>query len=83
MNNDELMKVIDYWKFKNRHYVLKSNINLYWSSDYIEELILTNVILNKRLTAKKINDSFSLNEIQAMIINYSLFMLEIQNEKLI
>lgn len=81
---ERITKVRDYWKFKNWHYVIKASEGIYWYWPYVETLTITNVLLNRKISIQKIDDEFSLDEIQNIIINSSLFDLTIKvNENLL
>lgn len=80
---ERITKVRDYWKFKNWHYVIKASEGLYWYWPYTETLTLTNILLNKKLEMSLIDDEFSLDDIQNIIINYHLFELKYSIDKVL
>lgn len=80
---ERITKVRDYWKFKNWHYVIKASEGLYWYWPYTETLTLTNILLNKKLEMSLIDDEFSLDDIQNIIINYHLFELKYRIDKVL
>jgi len=80
---ERITKVRDYWKFRNWHYVIKASEGLYWYWPYTETLTLTNILLNKKLEMSLIDDEFSLDDIQNIIINYHLFELKYSIDKVL
>lgn len=80
---ERVTKVKTRWHYWLRNYIVKSSEGIYWYWPYVEELIVFNVLKNKKLTMQKVDDEFSEEEIQKIIVNINLYLLKIKNEQFI
>lgn len=80
---ERVTKVKTRWHYWLRNYIVKSSEGVYWYGPYVEELVVFNVIKNKKLTMQKVDDEFTEEEIQKIIVNINLYLLKIKNEQFI
>ena len=69
-----------YWLW---NYVIESDEWIYGYGPYIETLAFYNILKNKKLTVQKIDDEFTDEELNSIVVNINLYLLKIKNEKFI